>query len=462
MSLDRLYRSTAVKLAAVFFGFFLILFLIATSATYLLVSHELTKTVDDRIRAEYRIIAAQLDPEASADLVQNVQNLADLRDPQLGILLLTNKAGDRLAGNVEPFQVEEGGSTHGLPQIKRGDDYAYRLYSGPVGDMQLIVGQSLEDSHELLEITLVNLAWTAGLAICLAILGAILLSRKVQQRLRPVAETMELVADGNLTARIPRQNSNDDLDRMSGTINDALDRLKLLVDGMRQVTTDIAHDLKTPLNRLSIIIEDASREQDNNEAVSGKLEAARLECENINQTFEALLRIAQIEASAHNNAHFTAIDVSTLIETVADIYSDVAIDAGMILSVQPASESISIKGDKRLLMQMLVNLVENAIRHCPADTAITIDTHRKQGKPIISVADNGPGIPASERKNVLRRLYRLEQSRTTSGNGLGLALVKAVADFHHAEIQLMDSAPDNPERPGLTIEITFPSKADQQ
>ncbi|MEH6726334.1 MAG: hypothetical protein V7703_09255, partial [Hyphomicrobiales bacterium] len=97
MFLDRLYRSTAVKLAAVFFGFFLILFLIATSATFLLVSHELTKTVDDRIRAEYRIIAAQLDPEASDDFVQNVQNLADLRDPQLGILLLTNKAGDRLA-----------------------------------------------------------------------------------------------------------------------------------------------------------------------------------------------------------------------------------------------------------------------------------------------------------------------------------------------------------------------------
>ncbi|MEH6728285.1 MAG: HAMP domain-containing sensor histidine kinase, partial [Hyphomicrobiales bacterium] len=290
----------------------------------------------------------------------------------------------------------------------------------------------------------------------------ILLSRKVQQRLRPVAETMDLVAGGNLTARIPRQNSNDDLDRLSGTINDALDRLKLLVDGMRQVTTDIAHDLKTPLNRLSIIIEEASREQEVSKAVSGKLEAARLECENINQTFEALLRIAQIEASAHNNSHFTPIDLATLIETVADIYSDVAIDAGMTLSVKPSSGPVSIKGDERLLTQMLVNLVENAIRHCPADTAITIDTHLEQGRPIISVADNGSGIPASERQNVLRRLYRLEQSRTTSGNGLGLALVKAVADFHDAGIQLMDSEPENRAMPGLTIEITFPSKAGQQ
>ena len=462
MHLDRLYRSTAVKLAAIFFGLFLILFLIATAASYLLVSHELTDAVDDRIRAEYTIISAQLDPEDPEKFVENVQNLSDLRDPQLGILLLTDKDGEQLAGNVEAFPVKEGGSSSALPQIKRGDDYAYRLYSRPVGDMQLTVGQSLEDSHELLEITLVNLAWTAGIAICLAVIGAILLSRKVQQRLRPVADTMDRVADGDLTARIPRLKSTDDLDALSGSINDALERLGLLVDGMRQVTTDIAHDLKTPLNRLSIIIEEALQQENAGKTVSSKLEAARWECDNINQTFEALLRIAQIEASARNKSHFTTTDLSSLIETVADIYSDIASDAGMSLNIVPHNGPVFTEGDEKLLVQMLVNLVENAIRHCPEQTAITISVSLENKRPSICVVDNGPGIPKAERENVLRRLYRLEQSRTTSGNGLGLALVKAVADLHGAQIELSDNNPADQEQRGLQVKIAFPAKANQK
>lgn len=462
MHLDRLYRSTAVKLAAIFFGLFLILFLFATAASYLLVVHELTDAVDDRIRAEYRIISAQLDPEVPESFVLNVQNLSDLRDPQLGILLLTHKDGERLAGNVEAFPVKEGGSTNALPQIKRGDDYAYRLYSRTVGDMRLTVGQSLEDSHELLEITLVNLAWTSGIAICLAVIGAILLSRKVQQRLRPVADTMNRVAGGDLTARIPRLKSADDLDTLSGSINNALDRLGLLVNGMQQVTTDIAHDLKTPLNRLSILIEEAAQQEKAGKTVTSKLEAAQQECDNINQTFEALLRIAQIEASARNKTHFTKVDLSNLIETVADIYSDVAIDAGMSLHTTPCHEPIFIEGDERLLMQMLVNLVENAIRHCSAQTVITITVNLDDGIPAICVADNGPGVPEAERENVLQRLYRLEQSRTTSGNGLGLALVKAIAELHDAQVRLSDNNPGDQEKRGLQVRIAFPRKSDSK
>lgn len=462
MLLDRLYHSIALKLAAIFFGLFLFLFLITTTATYLLLSHELTDSVEDRIRAEHSTISQQHELNSLGSFVQNLQNLSDLRDPKLGILLLTDSDGNRLAGNIDPFQTAEGASTNLLPQIARGEEFAYRLYSKSLGDMELTVGQSLEESHELLEITLVNWAWTSGIAIFLAVIGAMFLSRKVQQRLRPIANTMDQVASGDLGARIPRLKSSDDLDRLSGTINDALERLKLLVDGMRQVTTDIAHDLKTPLNRLSIIIEEASQDEKSSEKVASKLEAARRECDNINQTFEALLRIAQIESGASNKSHFTTINLTNLIETVADIYSDVASDAGMNLGTQIDSGPVFITGDKSLIMQMLVNLVENAIRHCPAQTSITIGCKISQGIPVLSVADNGPGIPNTERKKVMRRLYRLEQSRTTSGNGLGLALVKAVADFHGARIELSDNNSEDSKMPGLHVRIEFPAKTNQQ
>nr|WP_306263493.1 HAMP domain-containing sensor histidine kinase [Pararhizobium sp. IMCC3301] len=447
----KIYRSAAAKLAAAFFGVFLLLFLIATVTTYLSLRDELIETVDDRLKPEHEIISALWNPDARDSFIENVRALAALSDPKISVLLLTASGGSRLAGNVDPFPVKSGFSMDPLTQVKRREDYSYRLYSRPVGDMQLTIGGSLEDTQELLETSLINLAWTSALAVFLAIIGSVFLSRKVQRRLSLVSDTMNRVAGGNLDARIPLSKSADDLDRLSGTINDALDQLKLLVDGMRQVTTDIAHDLKTPLNRLAFTIEDALQKDAAGEPVSKRLEVARDECENINRTFEALLRIAQIEAGARNKSHFVALDLTALIETIADIYADVATDSGMSLQTEPAGPPVLIVGDEQLLMQMLVNLVENAIRHCGPDTVISLATSVSDDQPQIRISDTGPGIPENERCNVLRRLYRLEKSRTTSGNGLGLALVKAVAEMHGARAELTDN------QPGLQVSIVFPA-----
>ncbi len=448
----RIYRSAAAKLAAAFFGVFLLLFLIATVTTYLRLRDELIETVDDRLESEHEIISEMWDPAARDSFIENVRALAALSDPKISVLLLTASDGSRLAGNIDPLEVKSGLSMDPLAQVKRRDDYSYRLYSKPVGDMRLTIGSSLEDIEELLETSLVNLAWTSALAVFLAIAGSVFLSRKVQRRLSLVSDTMNRVAQGNLDARIPLSKSADDLDRLSGTINDALDQLKLLVDGMRQVTTDIAHDLKTPLNRLAFTIEDALQKDAAGEPVSERLEAARDESEQINRTFEALLRIAQIEAGARNKSHFATLDLTALIETIADIYADVATDSGMSLQTETANGPVLIVGDEQLLMQMLVNLVENAIRHCGPDTVINLGTNISADVPELRVSDSGPGIPENERSNVLRRLYRLEKSRTTSGNGLGLALVKAVVEMHGAGIELTDN------QPGLQVRIVFPAR----
>ena len=165
----RIYRSAAAKLAAAFFGVFLLLFLIATVTTYLRLRDELIETVDDRLESEHEIISEMWDPAARDSFIENVRALAALSDPKISVLLLTASDGSRLAGNIDPLEVKSGLSMDPLAQVKRRDDYSYRLYSKPVGDMRLTIGSSLEDIEELLETSLVNLAWTSALAVFLAI-----------------------------------------------------------------------------------------------------------------------------------------------------------------------------------------------------------------------------------------------------------------------------------------------------
>ena len=216
---------------------------------------------------------------------------------------------------------------------------------------------------------------------------------------------------------------------------------------MRQVSADIAHDLRTPLNRLRIRIETASTKAEAGQSVADDLATALTEADQINQTFAALLRIAQIE-SGSRKAGFQSLQPGILLGDVIDIYRGVAEDSGQTLTMGPKVEA-RINGDPELLTQAFVNLIENAIRHCPAGTLITCGVSTIGAKIVVSVADNGPGIVADQRLLALQRLYRLEQSRTTPGSGLGLSLVKAVADLHGADLGLEDCAP------GLRVSLTF-------
>ncbi|RWF22639.1 HAMP domain-containing sensor histidine kinase, partial [Mesorhizobium sp.] len=265
------------------------------------------------------------------------------------------------------------------------------------------------------------------------------------------ASTMVDVSHGRLDARIPLIGSGDDIDAVSAQVNAALERLSALVDGMREVSANIAHDLKTPLNRLQMILESAADKTVSGEDVSAELTDARAESQQINSTFDALLRVAQIEAGARK-ARFVDLDVGPIVETIGDVYADVAEDDGKSLSTGVVPDTKwYIHGDRDLLMQMLANLVENALRHCPPGTAIGLSVTRDGSHVLIHVRDNGPGIPAEEREKVFRRLYRLDASRTTPGSGLGLSLAKAVADLHGAVITLEDC------KPGLGVTVSFPA-----
>lgn len=366
------------------------------------------------------------------------------------IFLLLDGKGRRLAGNVQTLSVSDGLSTIDAEELGLEGDDRIRILAGNIGGNRLIVGHSYAETEDLEHIALTSFAWASGMIIILAIGGGAFLAGRAQHRLDGIERTMIDVSGGNLAKRIPLRGNGDDIDVVATHMNQALDRLSALVEGMRQVSADIAHDLKTPLNRLRMTIEQAMLQNERGMDVQQFLLDAREEGDRINATFEALLRISQIEAGARKR-RFRPVDLTDLMGSVAEIYRDVAEDNGQSLkfTAEPSAPCM-VDGDRELLTQLFVNLVENAINHCPPMTIITIELKAGDHGFSAIVSDNGSGIPVEERELVFRRLYRLDKSRTTPGNGLGLSLVKAVADLHAATITLED------HKPGLRVMLRFP------
>jgi signal transduction histidine kinase len=230
-----------------------------------------------------------------------------------------------------------------------------------------------------------------------------------------------------------------------------LDRIVGLMENLRQVSNDVAHDLRTPLSRLRQDLEEAQKRELTAPELKRVIEGAVAEADVLLETFSALLRIAQIEAGIRRSA-FRAVDLSDVLRTVAEAYLPAVEESGRALRTEIA-DGVQVDGDRGLLSQLLVNLVENALRHTPAGTTITLRLSRQPAGALAEVADTGTGIPADERAKVFRRFYRLERSRTTPGSGLGLSTVAAIVELHHAAIELLDNAP------GLRVVIRFPARA---
>ncbi|MFC3326550.1 HAMP domain-containing sensor histidine kinase [Mesorhizobium cantuariense] len=446
----RLLRSTPFRLALTFAFLFVLAFVLSGAIVYQMMSADLAERLDDTIEETYAVVAATYADNDLKELVETVgsHSMRSLKKEQL--FSLTDAAGNRLAGNFTAAGLPDGFSMFDteMPGVPPGAEY--RAYSGSVGGNTLTVAFSLSETEELERIVLMSFGWGTLIIAGLAVAGGALLASRVQRRLDGIAATMVDVSHGRLDTRIPLTGKGDDIDIVSSQINAALDRLSALVEGMKQVSANIAHDLKTPLNRLQMILDSASEKNLSGQNIAGELAEAHAESLQINETFDALLRIAQIEAGARR-ARFTDVDLGEILQTIAEIYADVAEDDGKSLSLLQLQETTDrIHGDRELLTQMVANLVENALRHCPSGTSIKLSVARHGDRIVASVADNGPGIPAEEREKVFQRLYRLDHSRSTPGSGLGLSLVRAIADLHGAVITLDD------RRPGLAVAVGFP------
>ncbi|WP_179874156.1 HAMP domain-containing sensor histidine kinase [Rhizobium sp. L43] len=447
-SCSSLRRSTPFRLAVTFGVLFVVTFILSGAIIYHMLRLGLGRDLEQSLTEMNSLIVSTYEPGDTGDLINTLNNYASFQSTSDGLYSLTDQAGRKLAGNFAAPRIPNGVHTVTSGDVGLKGHERYRMQVSTIGPYSLVVAENFNDVDEMLRIVQVSLEWAAAIVVATAIGGGVFLAVRAQARLDRVALTMNDVAQGALDARIPISGNGDDLDTVAIQINAALERLQTLVDSMRQVSADIAHDLKTPLNRLRLTLDAAVAGNDRQADVSALLDEARNESDRINATFEALLRISQIEAGARKE-RFQAIDIDAVLAVISEVYVDVAEDALKSLRITERCPAL-IRGDRDLLTQMIANLVENAINHCPDGTDITVALRCRDGRAIISVADTGPGIPADERDKVFRRLYRLDKSRTTPGSGLGLSLVKAIADLHAAEIIMTDN------HPGLTLSIAFP------
>ena len=342
----------------------------------------------------------------------------------------------------------------------RDDDHKEKLESlgVPLADGAVLVVAT--DSYDILEVRN-RLGWItvlAGITItAFALAGGYVTGGLFMRRLERVNEAIGRVVAGNFAQRLPTIGISREFDLLTTNLNVLLDRIAALMDGLRQVTTDIAHDLRTPLTRLRQQLEavlDARGARGVLDArgaahYEASIESAIAQTDEILGIFRALLRIGTMEGG-DGRQHFAAVDMSEVMGRVVAAHEPVAEDAGKTL-VGDHQPGVFVVGDADLIAQMLTNLIDNAIRHTPAGSRIVSRIEASGDHVIATIGDNGPGIPADERTNVLARFYRLDRSRNLPGAGLGMSLAAAIATLHHAQFDLLDN------RPGLSVRITFPA-----
>jgi signal transduction histidine kinase len=362
--------------------------------------------------------------------------------------LLERDGKSRVAGNLAPMTPRTGILT--LPYPAKAEGHAILGVGAFIAPgLYVFSGSDLYNAHLARSRILRMLVWVFAGAVILALAGGLAVSRSFLSRTDEIVRTCRAIMAGNLASRIPLRGTEDELDRLSDTINAMLDRIAALMDNLRQITNDIAHDLRTPVTHLRHRLERARLQAKSKEDYDQALEAAIGSSEDILALFAALLRIAQIEGGARRSA-FAPLDLNPLLAQLGEVFGPVAEDARHHLSLDLNGPAI-IQGDRELLIQLFSNLIENAILHTPEGTRVTIGLHCESGEAIASVSDDGPGVPPEEHERLFRRFYRREASRSRPGYGLGLALSAAIAELHGARIAI-DSRPAR----GFSILLRMP------
>lgn len=407
------------------------------------------------IQAEAASQIREADEHDVAHLAGALQAIAERWSHHTFAYLLLDPQGRRMAGSLAVREPAEG-----WQELMRSEAEGGRPSDGADEEPLLALGTRLEDGSllivareaEALEDLREHFGRTLGLGLLgtavLAALGGAWISSRWLGRIDAVNQAAMQIMQGDLARRVPRSGSGDELDRLAANLNAMLARIERLVANLRRVTSDVAHDLRTPVARLRHHLEDVRAERQSAEAYETAIDSALAQTDAILDTFTALLRIAEIEAGARV-AGFEAFGLSDLCRRLAETYAPVVEDSGRALDVEIAP-AVGLTGDPDLITQMLANLIENAIRHTPAGTRIRLALAAGQGRPELVVADDGPGIPPEATGSVIEPFSRLDASRTTPGHGLGLALVAAVAELHGATLALADN------RPGLKVSVRFP------
>lgn len=420
----------------------------------------LERQLEQTIQAEIQGLAEQYRAGGITRLAGTVADRS--LTPGNSLYLVTNPAGARVAGNLSSVS-RELWNTVGRVEF---------VYSRPApggtenrvalasifrlpGGFRLIVGRDIEDRRRFGQVIRSAFVWGLGFIALVGLGGGWLVSRRLLARIDAVTDTSRTIMAGDLTGRVPVTGSGDELDRLSENLNAMLDRIEQLMTGLKEVSDNIAHDLKTPLNRLRNRVEAALRSPEEAPAYRDVLERTIEEADELIKTFNALLSIARLEAGAAGESMKT-IALDAVVRDAVELYEPVAESHGLVLGTRLADD-VSVHADRQLLGQAVVNLIDNAIKYArdgadmgPDTPSIEIAVGKNATAATVTVADQGPGIPAEERERVLGRFVRLEASRSEPGSGLGLSLVAAVARLHGGEVRLEDNDP------GLRAVLSLP------
>lgn len=448
---DRRSLRTSVRLSLQFSFLYAVLSACVFALAYLFTQAEVQDWIRDQMRGDSQTLKAVYQEEGEASLIAIIDGLSYVSFEKTRLYQLLDADGNVLSGNIPapligaiPTQMAANDSRLAVHPPYEVD--VYWLREDTLGPYRLIQGAGNHLVAEILEALAAALLLGYVSVIILGLIVGVRVGRITEQRITSISAVMADVSAGQLAARVPtRETAKDDLSRVSAGINGMLDQIGRLLESQQQISNDIAHDMRTPLQRLRQRLERMSQ--------TGTVEpedllACQRQTDDIITTFNALLRIAQIEAR-NRNSRFENVDIVEILTVVAEVFEPAAEEAGIELVAPIFGQGLIVTGDRGLLMQMFSNLVENAIRHCPSGTSITLAAASETHSITAFVADTGPGIDRTDHDRIFRRFFRIEGSRNTSGHGLGLSLVKAIADMHGATIAVRDN------NPGALFEIRF-------
>lgn len=457
-NLSRLVRTTGFKLLAVYLLVFAAFAVSMIAYVAWHTSQLIESQVSEKVEAEVRFLADQYHIGGVQRLVLVIDRRT--RRPGSSIYLLTNFAGEVLASNVSELPIgllDQPGSR--VTAYRRSDEpgakenLAYVEVFMLPGGYRMLVGRDIEDRDTLRQLVVRPAQVALGLILLLGLAGGIFVTRRVLKRIDSMTATSETIMAGDLTGRLAVDGSGDEFDRLAGSLNTMLERIEALMAGLKEVSDNIAHDLKTPLTRLRNHAEEALRGATSEEEWRRALEITIEESAGLIRTFDALLMIARAEAGQARDS-MVDVDLADITENVAELYEPLADEQGLDLVTEIVP--MSVHGMRELLAQALSNLIDNAIKYGrPEDGArgmIRVALVRDGAFAVLEVTDSGPGIAAGDRERVVERFVRLEASRSRPGSGLGLALVSAVARLHGGQLSFSDAAP------GLRATLRLPAK----
>lgn len=438
MRVAALLRTRSFRLALIYVLLFGISIVLLLGFIYLLAGNRVKSHVDEFVTSEMELLVADYDVDGPAGVIGLMQSRNNSDRSGHWLYLYRDAAGGYLAGDraVWPAAEPEPDGFINLPAA--AGNIRAREAHFPDGS-RLLVG--LND-YEVTEVrAALGRAMLAGLGVILllALIGGVLATLASLRQLEPFNRVTREIMGGDLQRRVPVSQGGDEFDQLGRNINAMLDRIGELMQAVQSVTDNIAHDLRMPLTRLRQRLDAVLGEDLDRNALQSGIEAAIGELDSILQTFGALLRITHIESGSLRQS-FADVDLSRLVTDAEQLFEPMAAETGHRLT-SALSPGISIAGNRDLLFQALSNLIDNAIKHTPDGTDITLGLARIGNAVEITVADNGPGVPEAERQAVFRRMYRVDRARSTPGSGLGLALVHAVATLHDGHCEITDNRP---------------------